>query len=104
MNYKKRIILIINALIFMLIAIIFFNSQEGTKRLWGINQEKQLVGGEESSFNLVIDSQETKIKQGDTVTLKLSVTDINVGENGINSIIGFLEYDKEISPISERFY
>lgn len=48
------------------------------------------------SFNLTVTANKTELKPGDEVTITVGVSDINVGENGINALEGKIEYNKNI--------
>ena len=56
---------------------------------------------DELSFNFIPNTAEVKVKAGDTVTIKLNVADIKVGENGLNNIIGSLNYDENLFDIMQ---
>lgn len=49
-----------------------------------------------NSFKLNVTANKTSLKPGDTVEITLNVSDINVGEVGINTVEGTIEYDNEI--------
>lgn len=51
---------------------------------------------DEGSFNLTVTANKTELKPGDEVTITVGVSDINVGENGINTVEGKIEYNKNI--------
>ena len=50
----------------------------------------------ENSFNLLVSANKTYVNAGQTVDLTWKVANINVEEPGINTVEGFLEYDKNI--------
>lgn len=54
------------------------------------------VKAEEATFKSELSASKKTIKPGDTVDITLSVKDINVGENGINTLEGTISYDKDI--------
>ena len=49
-----------------------------------------------SSFNVEINSDKTTIEPGEEIIVTFGVTDVDMGENGINVLEGTLEYDKTI--------
>ena len=49
-----------------------------------------------SSFNFGANASATSLKPGDTISITLSVSDIDAGELGINVVEAFLEYDKNV--------
>ena len=46
-----------------------------------------------SSFNLIVNSDKTEVSEGKEVTIELKLSNIDVGEKGINVLEGQLEYD-----------
>ncbi len=54
------------------------------------------VKAEEISFKTEVSTSKKNIKAGDTVEVIVSVKDINMGENGINTLEGTISYDKDI--------
>lgn len=58
-----------------------------------------------SSFNFTTSASSTTLKPGDTVTLELKVSKIDVGESGINTIEAVLDYDKTIfEPVTSTSF
>ena len=49
-----------------------------------------------SSFNFIASTDATSIEPGDTVKIEFSVSNIDAGETGINTIEAVLEYDETI--------
>lgn len=49
-----------------------------------------------NSFKLNVTADKTKLNAGDTVTVSLNLSDINVGELGINTIESIIDYDRNI--------
>lgn len=49
-----------------------------------------------SSFKATVEETQSTIKPGETVTISVNVSDINMGTNGINTLEGKIEYDKTI--------
>ena len=49
-----------------------------------------------AGFSFLTKANATTVKPGDTVTIDLSVADIDAGELGINTIEAVLEYDKNV--------
>lgn len=50
----------------------------------------------ENTFTAKVIPENKNIKPGEEITLTLSVSDINMGEDGINTLEGTIEYDKEL--------
>ena len=48
------------------------------------------------SFNFVATPDKTTLKAGDTVTVTIGISKVNVGEDGINTIEAILEYDETV--------
>ena len=48
------------------------------------------------SFTVGMETDKSNINIGDTLTITLSVNDINTGEKGINAIEAILEYDDTV--------
>ena len=48
------------------------------------------------SFNFTVEADKDEIKQGETVTLSLKLSDIDAGELGINTVEGKLSYDEKV--------
>lgn len=48
------------------------------------------------TFNLTTTASKTELKPGEEVTITVGISDINVGENGINTVEGKIEYNKNI--------
>lgn len=51
---------------------------------------------EEGTFKASATASATKLKPEEVVTITVAVSDINMGEDGINALEGFIEYDKNI--------
>ena len=49
-----------------------------------------------SGFEFLAKANTTKLEPGDTITIDLSIADIDAGELGINTIEAVLEYDKDV--------
>lgn len=49
-----------------------------------------------NSFKAVVTPTTAELKANDEIVITLQVKEINMGENGINTVEGTLEYDKEI--------
>lgn len=49
-----------------------------------------------AGFSFLTEASATTVEPGDTVTIDLSVADIDAGELGINTIEAVLEYDKNV--------
>lgn len=49
-----------------------------------------------NSFKTTLSSTKTSLKPGEEITVTVSVSDIQMGEKGINTLEGNLQYDKEI--------
>lgn len=49
-----------------------------------------------SSFKAAVTPTEKTLKPGEEITITLAVSDIDMGEDGINTLEGTIEYDKEI--------
>ena len=49
-----------------------------------------------SNFSFTLSSDKTTLKPGDTVKISLNISDIDVGESGINTIEAVLDYDEEV--------
>ena len=60
------------------------------------NSNKAPMVSEDKSFNFVARPEEKRVKAGETVTVAISAEDIDVGEEGINSIVGYLGYNEEL--------
>ena len=54
------------------------------------------VKAEGNSFKASLTANSTELKPGQEVTVTLAVSDINMGDNGINTVEGIIEYDKTI--------
>ena len=58
------------------------------------------IGGQvkatESSFKASLSASSTELKPGQEVTITMAVSDINMGDNGINTVEGIINYDKTI--------
>lgn len=54
------------------------------------------VKAADNSFKAKLAANKTELKAGEEVTVTLGVSDINMGENGINTIEGKITYDKDI--------
>lgn len=54
------------------------------------------VKAEGASFKSEVSASKKTIKPGDTVDVTVSVKDVDMGENGINTLEGTISYDKDI--------
>lgn len=49
-----------------------------------------------SSYNLSVTPENIKSKKGDTLEVEIFLKDIEMGEKGINTIEGYIEYDEDV--------
>ena len=96
LNKLKKLILFVDVLVAIFVLTVMLTTKSFTQAFWATAPEKSLTGVETMGFNFVVNPKETKTKAGETVTITLSVADINAGENGINSIVGSLNYDESV--------
>jgi len=55
-----------------------------------------IVNAKASSFNWQVEANKSKLKPGEEVTISLSVSDIDMGDNGMNVLEGVIKYDKDV--------
>ena len=94
MKNKQKLILLIDVLIIIL-AIITLRFNNAVPSIMAVlKQSKVTAESEDLGFNFIPSPKETRAKAGETVTINIDVADIKIGENGLNSIVGFLQYDE----------
>lgn len=96
LNKLKKAILFVDVFVAILVVTFMLTTKNFTQIFWATAPEKSLAGAETMGFNFLASPEETKTKAGETVILTLSVADISAGENGINSIVGFLDYNESL--------
>ena len=96
----KKILVITDAIILAIVAILLFTgiSMDFSTLAKNANRRSE-NGANELSFNLFARPEENIVHAGDTVEITLSLEDINVGEAGINNVIGYLEYDEALFDV-----
>src|SRR5574344_1725592 len=93
---KKKAIILFDVLIIILAIVGISINTTMPSVVSSIRQTKSLEKSEDLGFNFIPSPNETKVKAGETVTIKLNVADFNIGEDGLNSIVGFLKYDETL--------
>ena len=96
MKQTKKCMAIIDIVIIIITAIMILSNAKVSSIITSIKEGLRLGGGENLSFNLITSPDEIRAKAGDTVTFDLSVADISVGEEGLNSIVGELNYNEAL--------
>ena len=61
-----------------------------------VSSVPSFVSAAENSFKAVVSPTSAELKENDEIIITLQVKDIKMGENGINTLEGVLEYDKSI--------
>ena len=92
---KKGLIIfdVIMSLIIMLsmcISIVAHNSEIG------IRTQKLMAGNGNRSFSFVAAPEYQKVLAGATVTVDLKLEDIEMGEQGLNNVVGYLSYNEDV--------
>lgn len=91
----KKLVLLLDAIIIAIVTMAMLTGTAITKT--GLNaKNKMLAENSDLSFNLIADPEETRVKAGATVDVTLSAKDINIGKEGLNSIVGYLSYDESL--------
>lgn len=49
-----------------------------------------------SSYNLNVNPEKINAKPGQTVEIKIDLTDIDMGQKGVNAVEGYINYDEDI--------
>ena len=62
----------------------------------GFLTSKSMAGNGTKSVDVVVTPELQRACAGDTVTLDISLENINMGDEGLNNIVGFLSYDDSI--------
>lgn len=95
----NKLILVLDAIIIAIITMAFMTGTvitnqnlNASNNLWAKTELNQT----DKSFNLIASPEEKRVKAGETVEITLSVKDINVGETGLNSVVGFLGYNEAL--------
>lgn len=94
MKGKISVILLDVIIAIIFIASIFYKDTNISGLYTSSN--KAPAENEQMSFNFSVDPEEKYVKAGETVTVTISAKNINVGEHGINSIVGYLGYDEDL--------
>lgn len=93
---KKRGLIIFDIVISIILVLAMFLNAKTTSKKLSVKESKLLAGNSEYSFDFVADVDYTRAKVGDTVTIKLSLENLSMGEDGLNSVIGYLTYDESV--------
>lgn len=102
MKLKKLIIGldIIVVIAMILIAIFGRRVKFSTK---DVNYDVNFSASGNYNFNLLASPEETRVKAGETVLVTLSLDEINMGKEGMNSIVGFLGYNEDLFESMEIY-
>lgn len=93
-NKKKGIVLVLNIIaIFVISMLLIFRQENFTAKAQKINANGD---SDKLSFDLLVTPEVAKVKSGETVEISIDLSQINVGENGLNSIVGNLKYDEKL--------
>ncbi len=91
----KKLVLLLDAIVVAIIAMVMITGTAITKT--GVaKQQKLMAGNADLSFNLIASPEEKRVKAGETVEITLSAKDIKIGEEGLNSIVGYLGYNESL--------
>ena len=93
---KKRGLIIFDIAISIILVLAIILNTKTTSKKTSVKESKLLAGNNEYSFDFVADVDYTKAKVGDTVAIKLSLQNLNLGEDGLNNVIGYLTYDDSV--------
>ena len=52
--------------------------------------------GATGTFKVTVTADKTELKPGEEITITVGISDINMGENGINTVEGKIEYNKNL--------
>ncbi len=95
----KKLLIIFDVVILLLVSILMSGVCNNSEVIVSLQQSlfhAQNTERDELSFNFVANPTEKRVKAGETVTIAFSAENINAGENGINSIVGWLDYDQSV--------
>ena len=93
-NKKKGIVLVLNIIaIFVISMLLIFRQENFTAKAQKINANGD---SDKLSFDLLVTPEVVKVKSGETVEISMDLSQVNVGENGLNSIVGNLKYDEKL--------
>ena len=98
----KKAVVLMDAIVIALIAFVILNSTV-VSSIFGLIGKNAKASNSDLSFDLIASPEETKVKAGDTVIINLSAENIKVGENGLNSIVGYLGYDESLFESMEMY-
>ncbi|MBR2786035.1 MAG: InlB B-repeat-containing protein, partial [Clostridia bacterium] len=93
--WKKRVIKIDIIISIFLILFMYFNTTQ-TEILSGISGTELLAENNSYNFDVSVKPEYAKVKAGETVKLKFGVENIQMGESGLNNIVGNLSYDETL--------
>lgn len=92
---KTKSLIFIN---FILIALIIFATafckNETVSNYYSIEQAK--LAGSSTDYKLVPSFTSKTVKPGETITLVLKLQYVKPSTNGINNVIGYMEYDEQL--------
>mgnify|MGYP004678417431 CR=1 FL=1 len=93
-NKKKGIVLVLNIIaIFVISMLLIFRQENFTAKAQKINANGD---SDKLSFDLLVTPEVVKVISGETVEISMDLSQVNVGENGLNSIVGNLKYDEKL--------
>lgn len=93
---KKRALIIFNIIMAIIIFIFLCLNTKILNSEFYLAKSKSLYDNNDFNFDFVVNPEFTKTKAGETVKIKLSLQDINMGEHGLNNVVGYLKYDESV--------
>lgn len=93
---KKRALIIFNIIMAIIIFIFLCLNTKILNSEFYLAKSKLLYNNNDFNFDFVVNPEFTKTKAGETVKIKLSLQDINMGEQGLNNVVGYLKYDESV--------
>lgn len=93
---KKKLVIAFDILVILILAFLMIFGRNIQYTSTNIKTTPTFSKNENLGFDLIASPEETRVKAGETVIVTLSLADINVGENGLNNVIGYLGYNEAL--------
>ena len=84
---KKKELIIFNIIMAIIIFIFLCLNTKILNSEFYLAKSKSLYNNNDFNFNFVVNPEFTKTKAGETVKIKLSLQDINMGEHGLMLLV-----------------
>ena len=89
----KRGLILFDIVMTVIVVITMLLSSKIATNSLNVEESKLYANNGEYSFDFVAEPEYSRVKAGETVVINLSLKSLNMGENGLNNVIGYMTYD-----------